>query len=194
MRNHFAVLCLLLGACAGTQSADIAIRDANPLEDISNTQKIRTVIADGRPYRRADLDELLETTASEVEGEVAPADTVLALAEEWLDAWNELDADRMLQFYDEDLLYYWRGRPMTYEQFKGALYEFIIPNESYSIEIVDPHVQVLGTDAAVVAFNWRDKADSGEDIPPLTGGASLIFELRGEQWKIAHIHESPVKR
>ena len=77
---------------------------------------------------------------------------------------------------------------------KGALYEFIIPNESYSIEIVDPHVQVLGTDAAVVAFNWRDKADFGEDIPPLTGGASLIFELRGEQWKITHIHESPVTR
>ena len=83
---------------------------------------------------------------------------------------------------------------MTYEQFEGARYEFITPNESYSIEIVDPHVQALGTDAAVVAFNWRDKADPGVDAPPLTEGASLIFELRGEKWKIAHIHESPVKR
>ena len=33
--------------------------DANPLEDIRNTQKIRAVVADGRLYRRADLDQLL---------------------------------------------------------------------------------------------------------------------------------------
>jgi hypothetical protein len=33
--------------------------DANLLEDISNTQRIRAVVADGRLYRRADLDRLL---------------------------------------------------------------------------------------------------------------------------------------
>ena len=33
--------------------------DANPLEDIRNTQKIRAVVADGRLYRRADLNLLL---------------------------------------------------------------------------------------------------------------------------------------
>jgi hypothetical protein len=33
--------------------------DANPLEDIRNTQKIRAVVADGRLYRRAHLDQLL---------------------------------------------------------------------------------------------------------------------------------------
>lgn len=30
-----------------------------PLEDIRNTQKILAVVADGRLYRRADLDQLL---------------------------------------------------------------------------------------------------------------------------------------
>jgi hypothetical protein len=33
--------------------------DANPLEDIRNTQKIRAVVADGQLYRRAELDRLL---------------------------------------------------------------------------------------------------------------------------------------
>jgi hypothetical protein len=33
--------------------------DANPVADIRNTQQIRAVIADGRLYRRADLDRLL---------------------------------------------------------------------------------------------------------------------------------------
>jgi hypothetical protein len=39
--------------------ADLVLLDANPLEDIRNTQKIRAVVADGRLYRRADLDRLL---------------------------------------------------------------------------------------------------------------------------------------
>ena len=38
--------------------ADLVLLDANPLEDICNTQKIRAVVADGRLYRRADLDQL----------------------------------------------------------------------------------------------------------------------------------------
>jgi hypothetical protein len=33
--------------------------DANPLEDISNPQRIRAVAADGRLYRQADLDRLV---------------------------------------------------------------------------------------------------------------------------------------
>lgn len=135
-----------------------------------------------------------QTAASETEAEAAIADTALDLSREWLDAWNELDADRMLQFYDEELLYYWKGRPMTYEQFKGALLEYIIPNESYSIEMTDPHVQLLGSDAAVVAFNWRDKAEPGGEAPSAKAAVSLIFNRHNGEWKIVHIHESPVER
>lgn len=68
-----------------------------------------------------------QETPTHSRGAAETADTVLALAEEWLDAWNSLDPERMLQFYDEDLLYYWQGRPMTLEQFEQALHEYIIP-------------------------------------------------------------------
>lgn len=39
--------------------ADLVLLDANPLEDISNTQRIRAVVADGRYFDREALDELL---------------------------------------------------------------------------------------------------------------------------------------
>jgi imidazolonepropionase-like amidohydrolase len=39
--------------------ADLALLDANPLEDIRNTRTITAVVANGRLYRRADLDRLL---------------------------------------------------------------------------------------------------------------------------------------
>lgn len=48
-----------LGSVAPGKLADLVLLDANPLEDIHNTQKIRVVIADGRLYRRADLDRIL---------------------------------------------------------------------------------------------------------------------------------------
>jgi hypothetical protein len=48
-----------LGAIEPGKLADLVLLDANPLEDIRNTQKIRAVVADGRLYRRADLDRLL---------------------------------------------------------------------------------------------------------------------------------------
>ena len=47
------------GSVAPGEFADLVLLDANPLEDIRNTQKIRAVVADGLLYRRADLDRLL---------------------------------------------------------------------------------------------------------------------------------------
>jgi hypothetical protein len=60
-RNPAEFLGLLdsLGTVEQGKIADLVLLDANPLEDIRNTQKIRAVVANGRLYRRADLDRLL---------------------------------------------------------------------------------------------------------------------------------------
>jgi hypothetical protein len=52
-----------LGSVERGKLADLVLLDANPLADIRNTQKIRAVVADGRLYRRADLDQLLTGVA-----------------------------------------------------------------------------------------------------------------------------------
>ncbi|MGH8130429.1 MAG: amidohydrolase family protein [Steroidobacteraceae bacterium] len=48
-----------LGTIEPGKFADLVLLDANPLEDIRNTRQILAVIANGRLYRRADLDKLL---------------------------------------------------------------------------------------------------------------------------------------
>ena len=49
-----------LGSIEVGKLADLVVLDANPLEDIANTQRIRAIVADGRLYRRVDLNQLLE--------------------------------------------------------------------------------------------------------------------------------------
>jgi hypothetical protein len=46
------------------KSADLVLLDANPLEDIQNTQKISGVVMRGRYYSRQDLDAMLERAAA----------------------------------------------------------------------------------------------------------------------------------
>ena len=48
-----------LGSIETGKLADLVLLDANPLADIANTQRIRAVVANGRLYRREDLDRLL---------------------------------------------------------------------------------------------------------------------------------------
>ena len=59
-----------LGTVEEGKLADLVLLEANPLEDILNTGRIRAVVADGRLYRRSQLDRLLV----EVEESVEPTD------------------------------------------------------------------------------------------------------------------------
>jgi imidazolonepropionase-like amidohydrolase len=54
-----------LGTIEQGKAADLVLLDQNPLEDIANTKKISTVIANGRVFRRPELDAMLETAAKE---------------------------------------------------------------------------------------------------------------------------------
>jgi hypothetical protein len=77
-----------LGTVEAGKLADLVLLDASPLEDIRNTRRIRAVVADGRVYRRADLDRLLaqiEALNRRLQDrELRARDTLLHLTVRWV--------------------------------------------------------------------------------------------------------------
>ena len=57
-----------LGTIENGKLADLALLDANPIADITNTQKIAAVVANGRLFRREALDKLLAQVAKDAPG------------------------------------------------------------------------------------------------------------------------------
>ncbi len=58
-----------LGTIAPGKLADLVLLDANPLSEIANTRRIQAVVANGRLFRRGDLDALLDGVARAVAAE-----------------------------------------------------------------------------------------------------------------------------
>ncbi len=48
-----------MGSVTIGKRADLVLLDANPLDSVANTRRIRAVIQDGRLYDRGRLDDLL---------------------------------------------------------------------------------------------------------------------------------------
>ena len=131
--------------------------------------------------------------AQEPGEQAATAETkreIVSIAEAWTRAWNDEDLELMSQLHDGDLLYYWRGQPRGYETFIQELREFIFPAESISVELLNPQVQLLTSESAVVGFQMRG-AESATDDPDIA--VTLVVIRRATGWKIIHIHESPVR-
>jgi imidazolonepropionase-like amidohydrolase len=58
-----------MGSIEKGKVADLVLLNADPLVDINNTTKIEAVVADGRVYDRAALDNLLESVEAAAKGE-----------------------------------------------------------------------------------------------------------------------------
>jgi imidazolonepropionase-like amidohydrolase len=70
-RNPAEFLGLLhsVGTVEEGKLADLVVLDADPLQDIRNTQRINAVVVNGHLYNRKALDQMLDRVAAEVRGE-----------------------------------------------------------------------------------------------------------------------------
>jgi ketosteroid isomerase-like protein len=127
--------------------------------------------------------------------EAALAETIFAVTERYNAAWEALSAESILAFHPDDLRYYYRGSGGISSRavFERILRDEILPSmRSWSMKVIDPHVKVLGPDAATVSFVFDTEVVDASGQPDDYGSGALtyVFERRDGEWQIILIHES----
>ena len=134
-----------------------------------------------------------QTSQSEHKQDSAIADTVLALTNEYVVAWESLNQEDILRFHSDDIQYYWMGTgSVTSNAAFAGLLKMILPTlRSWSMKVREPRIKVLGPDAAVVSFLF-DFESVGTDgqLDSGTQAATYVFERLNGDWKIIIVHES----
>ena len=121
----------------------------------------------------------------------AVAEAVAQRVEGYVDAIRTLDLDRMLQFWaDTDGFVYAGDGSLTvgYDVHAAQLREVIGSTAQVnSMEISDPHIYVLGPDAAAYSmeFEWSMTSVSG-DTTRARGAWTYVFKRLDGEWKVVH--------
>lgn len=132
-----------------------------------------------------------DSTLARAGAELALEDTILALAGEYNDAWGTLDVGTIVEYHAEGFAYYWFDERISAD-FATTLGEiWLADTQAYSIDMVDPDVDILGADAAVISFRFNDRQlyESG-DVVATQGAMGYIFERGDGGWKIVRVHHS----
>lgn len=109
-------------------------------------------------------------------------------------AWETLDMESVAQYHSDDFHYYWRGQLSvgTNAEFLEAYPEIMATTKEWKMTVLNPTVQVLGKDAAIVAFSVDTHliATDGSVFDYGSGALSYVWNRINDEWKLAHIHES----
>ena len=125
-------------------------------------------------------------------GTAEDAAKLLSLTEQWVRTWNEKDVDRMHQLQADDLLYGVFGSftegPVLLEQLRSNNFWGV----TYTLKTVDPKVRMLSPDTALVLFKLVGTSVGPKGSQPYRSLFTLVYQRRGGEWKIIHVHDSEI--
>jgi ketosteroid isomerase-like protein len=128
------------------------------------------------------------------EQEAAIAEALLSTTAAYNAAWEALDVRRITAFHADDFTYYRRGvvDSDSHADFARAYHENVATQiTGYWASASDTWVKVLGPDAGIVAFVFRGGVETPDGARhDYDGALTYVYERRGGEWRITHIHES----
>lgn len=130
------------------------------------------------------------TDSSPSDPSAAVTAKLLGLTQEWVRTWNEKDVDRMQQLHDDDFLYGIFGRFMDGQNLLKMIRKENFWGLTYTLEIVEPRVRILSSDTALVLFQLVGKSVGSKGELPYASLFTLVYQKRGDDWKIVHVHDS----
>ncbi len=63
--------------------------------------------------------------------------------------------------------------------------------KNVKLETSNVNVTMLGKDAALVTFQWKQSQDYEDKPETASGRTTLVYKKVGKDWKVIHVHTSP---
>ena len=117
------------------------------------------------------------------------SEKLLGLTNEWVQTWNEKDADRMQQLYGPGMLYGFGQSFVTGEALVDLIRRENFWGLSWSLKAENPQVRMLGPDAALVWFRLAGEETGNGRSRPYSALFTLVFQQQDGQWRIVHIQD-----
>jgi ketosteroid isomerase-like protein len=126
-------------------------------------------------------------------GPTAPgSETLLALSQMWVDTWNQRDVARMAEMHGDvtRTVYVIDETFSTVEWLLRDIREKNFWNLSWKIEMVEPHVRMLGADAGLVSFRLVGEEEGPQGTKPFSAAFTVVYQKLDGEWKIVHVQDS----
>ena len=120
---------------------------------------------------------------------------ILTITEKYNQTWGTINMDNVAKFHSDSSFRYYRNMKLSVgsnEEFKKIYPQIMKGAKSWTIEVINPVVQVLTENAAVISFTGKAELISIDNkISDIgTGAYTYVWKKTNGQWKIIHIHES----
>lgn len=120
---------------------------------------------------------------------------ILSVTDAYNKTWGTLNMEEVAKFHSDSSFRYYRNMRLgvsSNEDFKKKMPQFFVDSKSWKIEVINPVVQVLGPEAAVIGFTGKAEMVSkdGTVSDAGTGAYTYVWKRINGHWKIVHIHES----
>ena len=117
--------------------------------------------------------------------------SIIALTIELAKSWEELDADKYLDYFSPDLDFYIEGERLGFEFLDGIVRNAMSTLKRTTFEVIEPKVSYASHDVAIISFQLKETfLDKNENYEELNAAMTLVWEKKEEQWKITLAHES----
>lgn len=117
---------------------------------------------------------------------------ILALEEDQVEAFNKGDIDKILSYYDSDIIGFSstkHDRFIGLEDLRKTFEYYLQKTSKLEYSMSDPSVQVHG-DIAILSFYWLVVMVFGKTRREVQGRGSHVYMKKNDEWKIVHEHFS----
>lgn len=107
----------------------------------------------------------------------------------FLAAQRDRDADRTVAHLAPGFSMFNDGIRLSYDAVASSIHQTMGSFRHFEAAWTDMSVRVLGRDAAVMSFTFRDSiVTMGDELLRSTGPSTLVWERRGPDWLIVYAH------